>query len=151
MSEAPPRGRQAVVLLVEDDEDHVFLTRESFRDARLACDLHHVPTGIECMQFLRREPPYADAPEPDLILLDLHMPRMNGFEVLEAIKADERLRHIPVVVMTSSSAEEDIRRVYQLQCASFITKPVDFSGFTHLVKELSGYWFQLVMLPPHTP
>lgn len=140
-------GRTAVILLVEDNPDHAFLTREAFEDARLQCDLHHVETGDECMKFLRREGRYAGAPRPDLILLDIHMPRMNGYEVMEAINLDESLRSLTVVVLTSSADEMDVERMYKMRCNSYLTKPVEFNEFAAVVGKLSNYWFELVVLP----
>ena len=140
-------GREAVVLLVEDNLDHVFLTRESFDAAKLRVNLHHVESGDLCMAFLRRLPPYQDAPRPDLILLDLHMPRMDGFEVMAEIAKDEALRNLPVVVLTTSAESLDVSRMYGLRCSSYLTKPVDFESFTAAIRDLGNYWFNLVVLP----
>lgn len=146
-------SRPAVVLVVEDNLDHVFLMRESFLASRLRVDLHHVESGDQCMAFLRREAPYENAPRPDLILLDLHMPRMDGYEVMEEISQDEALRTLTVVVLTTSTALVDVNRMYALGCSSYLTKPVDFQGFTKVINQLTGYWFDLVILPqePGTP
>lgn len=140
-------GRPARILLVEDNEDHAFLTRESLESERLRIDLHHVTDGEKCMAFLRKQPPYQDAPNIDLILLDLHMPRMDGFEVMEAIAADEKLRHTPVIVLTTSRDRQEVERMYKLRCNSFISKPVDFENFSRAVRALAGYWLQVVVLP----
>lgn len=139
--------RPAVVLLAEDNPDHAYLTKEAFQEARLRVELHHVETGDECLAFLRRHPPFEDAPRPDLILLDIHMPRMDGYEVMEAINADEDLRSLTVVVLSTSDDLIDVERMYQLRCNSFLTKPVDFAQFADLVRKLAGYWFELVVLP----
>jgi chemotaxis family two-component system response regulator Rcp1 len=139
--------RPAVVLLAEDNPDHAYLTREAFQEARLRVELHHVETGDECMAFLRRQAPYENAPRPDLILLDIHMPRMDGYEVMEAINADENLRSLTVVVLSTSSDLIDVDRMYALRCNSFLTKPVDFSQFAELIRKMAGYWFELVVLP----
>lgn len=147
MSLVSNSSRVAQVLLVEDNPDHAFLTRESFEVERLRVDLHHVDDGEKCMAFLRREGVYHAAPPVDLILLDLHMPRMDGFEVMDEIAKDEQLRHLPVIVLTTSYEREDVQRMYKLRCSSFITKPVDFNGFTRAVKELAGYWLEVVVLP----
>lgn len=140
-------SRPAQILLVEDNEDHAFLTRESLDMERLRLELHHVTDGEKCMAFLRRQPPYEQAPVIDLVLLDLHMPRMDGFEVMEAIAADERLRQTPVIVLTTSRNHDEVARMYNLRCNSFITKPVDFAGFSRAVREVAGYWLQVVVLP----
>ena len=143
----PAEGREAIVLLVEDNEDHAFLTRESFNEAKLKVDLHHVDNGEKCMAFLRRLPPYENAPRPDILLLDIHMPRMDGYEVMEAIAKDESLKMMPVIVLTTSADIIDVNRMYGLRCNSFIKKPVDFDGFTKAMREIAGYWFSLVVLP----
>ncbi|CAN5692184.1 response regulator [soil metagenome] len=140
-------ARNAVVLMAEDNDDHSFLARESFNDARLKADLHHVVDGMECMAFLRNEPPFENAPRPDLLLLDLHMPRMDGFEVMEAISKDESLRHLTVLALTTSTDSADVRRMYALGCRSFMVKPVEFDTFTAAIKQLTGYWLELVILP----
>jgi len=144
-------GRIAEVLLVEDNDNDAELTRICFRRTRLAVNLHHVRDGEECMAFLRREAPYADAPRPDLILLDLNMPRMNGLEVLEAIGADAQLRHLPVVVLTTSDSDRDVSSSYRLRCSSYIVKPVEFDNFVQVVQTLTDYWFTLVVLPGERP
>lgn len=140
-------GRPAEILLVEDNDNDVELTRIGFKRTHLSINLHHVPDGIECMAFLHKEGQYAGVPTPDLILLDLNMPRMNGREVLEAISKDEGLRHLPVVVLTTSDAERDVLSSYKLRCSSYIVKPVDFENFARVVQSLTDYWFTLVVLP----
>lgn len=141
-------ARFAEVLLVEDNEDDVFFTRESFRRSKLAVNLHHVDDGVECMAFLRKEGAYTDAPTPDLILLDLNMPRMDGREVLAEINQDEMLKHLPVVILTTSKDEGDILLMYELRCSSYIVKPVDFERFMELVRTMNDYWFTVAVLPP---
>lgn len=141
-------SRPAEVLLVEDNDNDVFITRRGFADAKLAVNLHHVENGEKCMAFLRKEAPYTEAPTPDLILLDLQMPVMDGREVLAEIVKDEQLRKLPVVILTTSSAESDILTMYNLRCSSYIVKPVDFTQFQQVVKQLGDYWFALVVLPP---
>lgn len=143
--------RVAEILLVEDNEDDVFLTREAFDAARLRINLSHVDNGERCLQFLRKQGMYADAVSPDLILLDMHMPVMNGHEVLAEIVKDEKLRHLPVVVLTTSYEAADIQKMYDLRCSSYITKPVDFDNFVKMVGQLSGYWLTVVVVPPHPP
>jgi len=141
------KTRVAEILLVEDNEDDVFLTREAFDAAHLRVNLHHVDNGEKCLQFLRKQGPYADAATPDLILLDMHMPVMDGYEVLSEIVKDAKLHHLPVVVLTTSYEAEDIRRMYGLRCNSYITKPVDFDSFTKVISQLAGYWLTVVVVP----
>ncbi len=148
MSNVLARGRPVEVLLVEDNPDDVELMRIGFRRAKFAVNLHHVGNGEECMAFLRREAPYTDVPRPDLVLLDLNMPRMDGREVLAEIDKDEALSHIPVVVLTSSDADSDVLASYRLSCSSYIVKPVDFEQFSSVVRGIGDYWFTLVVLPP---
>ncbi len=139
------------ILMADDDEDDRLLTQEAMEEAKLINDLRFVEDGVELLDYLRREGAYAEpgtAPWPGLILLDLNMPRMDGRRALEHIKADPALRRIPVVVMTTSKAEEDILRSYDLGAASFITKPVTFSALVHLVATLDRYWTGIVCLPP---
>jgi CheY-like chemotaxis protein len=141
-------GRPAEILLVEDSEDDVFLTRKSFENAKLAVNLHHVEHGKKCMLFLRKEGEYADAPTPDLILLDLNMPVMDGRQVLAEIVRDDELRKLCVVILTTSDSERDVLDMYNLRCSSYITKPVDFAQFQRVIEEISNYWFTVVVLPP---
>ena len=140
-------SRIAEILLVEDNEDDVFLTREAFDAARLRVNLHHVDNGEKCMSFLRKQGVYAGVPTPDLILLDLHMPIMDGREVLAEMIKDDSLRHFPVVVLTTSYEAKDIEKMYSLRCNSYITKPVDFDNFVKAISQLAGYWLTLVVLP----
>jgi CheY-like chemotaxis protein len=130
-----------VILLAEDDPDDRLLTREALAESRLANDLRCVENGEELMAYLR----------PGLILLDLNMPRKDGREALAEIKSDADLRQIPIVVLTTSKAEEDIFRSYDLGVSSFITKPVTFEGLVEVMKVLGRYWFEIVELPPSTP
>lgn len=142
------QSRFAEVLLVEDNAHDVILTQEAFKQSRVAIHLHHAKNGLECMAFLRKEGKFQDAPTPDLILLDLNMPIMDGREVLEAISGDQSLNHLPVVILTTSEDEKDVYKMYRLRCSSYIVKPVDFNQFQRVVKELSEYWFTVVILPP---
>ena len=141
------KTRIAEILLVEDNEDDVFLTREAFDAASLRVNLHHVGDGEKCLQFLRKQGEYANKPAPDLILLDMHMPVMDGHEVLSAIVADEQLHHFPVVVLTTSYEAADIQKMYKLRCNSYITKPVDFDNFVNAIGKLAGYWLTVVVMP----
>lgn len=137
------------VLLVEDDPGDVLMTREAFDDDRIGGVLHVVNDGVEAMAFLRREAPYADAPEADLVLLDLNLPRRNGIEVLAEIKDDDRLRRIPVVILTTSDAAEDIERSYQLHANAYVTKAVDFDRFVDDVRSIDDFFITVVRLPRH--
>jgi two-component system, response regulator len=145
-----PDSRAITILLADDDEDDRLMTRDALRDARLHNDLRTVVDGVELMEYLKREGRFADSresPRPGMILLDLNMPRMDGREALAAIKADPELRSIPVVVLTTSKAEEDVIRTYDLGVNSFITKPVTFLGLVEVMKVFSRYWMEIVDLP----
>lgn len=142
-------GRPIEILLVEDNPGDVRLTREALRDGKVRNVLHVAEDGVEAMAFLRREGNYADAPRPDVILLDLNLPRKDGREVLAEIKADETLRRIPIVVMTTSSAEQDILRTYDLHANCYITKPVDLDQFIEVVRSIQEFWLTIVKLPTH--
>jgi chemotaxis family two-component system response regulator Rcp1 len=135
------------VLLVEDSVGDVRLTREAFKDAKVHINLHVAVDGNEAMLFLKRERQYADAPRPDLILLDLNLPRKDGREVLKEIKESPTLAIIPVVILTTSASEEDILRTYQLHANCYITKPVDLDGFLKVVKSIDSFWLSVVRLP----
>ncbi|HEX8392882.1 MAG TPA: response regulator [Longimicrobium sp.] len=145
------RSDGIVILMADDDEDDRLLAREALAQSlALAAELRFVNDGVELMQYLRREPPFADAaatPRPGVILLDLNMPRMDGREALQALKADPELRRIPVVVMSTSQADEDIVRSYDLGAASFITKPVTFEGLVEVMRGFGTYWTEVVGLP----
>ncbi|MFQ5858401.1 MAG: response regulator [Anaerolineae bacterium] len=141
-------GRPIVILLVEDNPGDVRLTTEAFRTNKLRNTLHVVRDGVEALTFLHRERQYAGAPRPDLVLLDLNLPKKDGREVLAEIKADEGLRRIPVVVLTTSQAEEDILKVYNLNGNCYITKPVDLEQFITVVKSIEDFWLTIVKLPP---
>jgi two-component system, chemotaxis family, response regulator Rcp1 len=135
------------VLLVEDSPGDVRLTREAFRDANKAIRLHVAVDGVEAMAFLRRTGAHADAPRPDLILLDLNLPKMDGREVLAQIKEDEDLKTIPTVILTTSAAEADIVRSYQLQANCYLSKPVQLDEFEAVVKSINDFWLTKVKLP----
>jgi CheY-like chemotaxis protein len=135
------------VLLVEDDPGDVLMTREAFEEHKLRNTLHVVNDGVDAVAFLRREGEFSDAPRPGLILLDLNLPRMDGREVLAEIKADENLRSIPVVVLTTSEAEEDVLRSYDLHANAYVTKPVDFEQFIRVVQHIDDFFVSVVKLP----
>lgn len=136
------------VLLVEDNPGDVRLTREALRDGKVHNNLSVAPDGVEALAFLRRQGKYADAPRPDVILLDLNLPKKDGREVLEEIKADPSLARIPVVILTSSEAERDIAQAYALHANCYVTKPVDLDQFITVVKSIENFWFSIVKLPP---
>ncbi len=136
------------ILLAEDNPGDVKLTQKALERGQVLNNLHVVSDGVEAMEFLRQEGEYADAPVPDLLLLDLNMPEMDGQEVLEEVKSDEDLRRIPVVVLTSSAAEEDIVQSYDLHANAFLTKPVDFDGFLDVVGRIEDFWLTVVKRPP---
>ena len=136
------------VLLVEDSPGDVRLTQEAFRDANTHIRLHVAPDGVDAMAFLRREGIHANAPRPDIILLDLNLPKMDGREVLAHIKEDESLKTIPTVILTTSEAEVDIVKSYQLHANCYLSKPVQLDTFESLVKSINGFWLKDVKLPP---
>jgi CheY-like chemotaxis protein len=140
-------GRPIEILLVEDNPGDVRLTIEALKDSKVGNKLHVAKDGVEAMEFLRRTGEHAAAVRPDLILLDLNLPRMDGREVLSAIKSDPKLRTIPVVVLTTSRAEQDVLRSYELQANCYITKPVDLEQFITVVKSIEDFWFTVVTLP----
>jgi CheY-like chemotaxis protein len=136
------------ILLVEDDPGDVLITREAIQSSKVANRLSVVSNGEEALQFLRREQPFADAPRPGLVLLDLNLPRLDGREVLARMKSDPDLRRIPVVVLTTSSADEDIVRSYDLHANAYVTKPVDFDQFMSVVRQIDQFFVSIVTLPP---
>lgn len=140
-------GRLIDILLVEDNPGDVRLTREALHEGRFANNLHVVPDGAEAMAYLRRGPGYESAPRPDLILLDLNLPKKSGLEVLAEIQEDELLRVIPVIVLTSSRDEEDILRAYQHHANCYITKPVNLDAFLRVVLSIEEFWIGIVQLP----
>lgn len=141
-------ARPVEILLVEDNPTDVLLAEEALERAKVSNKLHVVCDGVEAMAFLRREAPYTDVPRPDIILLDLNMPRKNGMEVLAEIKADENLKTIPVVVLTTSKAEEDILKAYGSYANCYVVKPVTFDQFAEVIKSIEHFWFTVVILPP---
>ena len=143
----PTSAKTVDVLLVEDDPGDVLMTREAFEDNKLRNRLSVVSDGVSALAFLRKEGEHADAPTPDLVLLDLNLPKMDGREVLQALKADANLRSIPVVVLTTSEAEEDVVRSYSLHANAYVTKPVDFDRFIEVVRQIDEFFVEVVRLP----
>jgi CheY-like chemotaxis protein len=146
-----PNSRPIEILLVEDNPGDARLTQEALREGKIRNNLHHVKDGVEALAFLRREGSYADAPKPDLMLLDLNLPRKDGRQVLSEMKADARLRTIPVVVLTTSEAENDIVKSYELHANCYITKPVDLEKFIEIVRAIEDFWLAVVTLPSRNP
>ena len=143
-------GRPIEILLVEDNPGDVRLTIEALRESKVRNNLHLARDGVEAMAFLRREGAFADAVRPDLILLDLNLPRKDGREVLSEVKADASLKFIPVVVLTTSTAEQDVLRSYELQANCYISKPVDLEQFITVVRSIEDFWLTIVTLPRGT-
>jgi CheY-like chemotaxis protein len=150
MHSALTAGRPIEILLVEDNPGDVRLAIEALRESKVRNNLQVARDGIEALQFLRREEPHVDAPRPDLVLLDLNLPRKDGREVLAEIKADADLSTIPVVILTTSRAEQDVLRSYELQANCYITKPVDLDQFITVVKSIEDFWLTIVTLPRPT-
>ncbi len=142
-----PRGPLGV-LLVEDDPGDVLIAQEALKASQLTSKLTVVPDGVEAIKYLRRENGYSGVPRPDLILLDLNLPKKSGHEVLAEVKADPALRKIPVVVLTTSGAAEDVLRSYDLHANVFVTKPVDFDHFTSVIKQIDDFFLTVAQLPP---
>ena len=142
-----PDSDEIHVLLVEDDPGDVLMTQEAFEHHKLRNQLHVVSDGVEALSFLRREGEHADAPRPGLVLLDLNLPRKDGRQVLEEVKNDESLRSIPIVVLTTSQAEEDILRSYNLHANAYVAKPVDFERFIDVIRQIDDFFVTVVKLP----
>jgi len=140
-------AKPAEILLVDDDEDYAFLTRRAFGQVRSAANVHHVDDGRKALAFLRRLPPYAAAPVPDIVLLDLEMPVMDGRQVLAEIVEDAELKHLAVVVLSSCDRHANALPPYQLRCSSYICKPADFDDHVDMIRKLAEYWLSVVMLP----
>ena len=143
----PEHVESIEVLLVEDDPGDVVLIQEAFEDNKVRNRLHCVSDGVDALRFLRRQDEFADAPRPDLILLDLNLPRKDGREVLEEVKNDPSLRSIPIVVLTTSQAEEDILRSYDLYANAYVAKPVDFERFIEVIRQIDDFFVSVVKLP----
>lgn len=142
------RPRPINILLIEDNPGDVRLTKEALQEAKVLNNLTNVSDGVEALNYLRRTGKYASATKPDLILLDLNLPKMDGREVLGEVKKDPKLKRIPVVILTSSKAEEDILRSYDLHANSYVTKPVSLDQFLQVVESIEGFWLTVVKLPP---
>lgn len=138
----------AIILLVEDNEGDIELTLEAFSEAKLKNIIYSVRDGVEAMAFLRQQNEYKDMPRPDLILLDLNMPRKDGREVLQEVKQDPQLSKIPIIILTTSDNEVDILRSYELHANCYIKKPVNFDNFFDVIKKIEGFWLSVVKLPP---
>jgi len=147
MSDQISDGRPAEILLAEDNDDDVELTRQGLRRAKLLVNLHRVEDGEKCLAFLRKQGEYQNVPTPDLILLDLNMPRMSGQEVLAEMIKDDHLKGLPVVILTTSEQEQEVFKMYNMRCSSYIVKPVDFDQFLKVVRTIAEYWFTVVVLP----
>ncbi|HMD67453.1 MAG TPA: response regulator [Chitinivibrionales bacterium] len=144
---SPIQSRPIQILLVEDSPSDAKLTISALKLAKVANELHHVEDGVQAMEFLRRQGKYEKAPRPDLILLDLNLPRKDGREVLKEMKEDPKYTNIPVVVLTTSNAEQDVLRSYQLHCNCYVTKPVNFDRFLECVQSIEHFWLSVVVLP----
>jgi chemotaxis family two-component system response regulator Rcp1 len=142
-------NRPVEILLVEDNPGDERLTREALKEGKVYSNLHWVKDGVEAMEFLRRQGKHAGAPRPDIILLDLNLPKKDGREVLQDIKNDNELKRIPVVVLTTSKAEEDVLRTYNLHANCYVTKPVDLEKFIVVVRSIDVFWLTVVTLPPN--
>jgi len=147
MNSMEESSRSIEILLVEDNPGDARLTIEAMREAKVRNRMHVVEDGVEAMEFLRRQGRYGDAPRPDLILLDLNLPRKDGREVLAEVKADPALKRIPVVILTTSRAEEDVLRAYDLHANCYVTKPVDLAQFMKIVSQIDEFWVKVVTLP----
>lgn len=145
---ADEQARPIEILLVDDNDDDIVLLEESLRDSRFVNLLHVVRDGEEALAYLRRQPPYENAAAPGLVLLDINMPKMNGFEVLRAMKAEGALKTIPVVMLTTSTRDEDIVRSYDGGACSFVSKPVSFESLKEVIKQFSLYWSLVAVVPP---
>lgn len=144
----PQSSRPFRALLVGDRMNDVELTRRGFEQARFHVSMDHVENGVECLKYLRKEPPHGKVPDPDLILLDLNMPLMSGREVLAEMVEDEKLRLYPVVVLTTSEAESDVLAMYRLRCSAYLSKPISFPKFLAAIEGLAGFWLSVAQLPP---
>jgi chemotaxis family two-component system response regulator Rcp1 len=143
----PLVSKEVEILLIEDNPGDVLLVKEALLDAKVTNNVHWAKDGVEALAFIQQQPPFADAPRPDLIFLDLNLPRMNGHEVLAFLKEDPRFKRIPVIVLTSSKAESDIARSYDHYANCYVTKPVDLDKFMTVVQSMDHFWIKVVTLP----
>lgn len=141
-------GNPVKILLVEDNPGDIRLTKEALREGKVYNEMHVATDGLEALAFLRQKGQYANAPRPDVVLLDLNLPLMNGVEVLAEIKADPHLKRIPVIVLTTSEDERDILKSYDLHANAYVTKPVDLERFIEIIEQIEGFWLTIVKLPP---
>lgn len=141
-------SRAIEILLVEDNPSDARITENAFQEADFANNLHHVKDGIEALNFLRQVAPFQNAPRPDLVLLDLNLPKLSGMEVLQIIKTDQLLRRIPVIILSQSSANEDILASYDYYANAYVTKPVDLTKFMKIIRLVEDFWVRIVKLPP---
>jgi chemotaxis family two-component system response regulator Rcp1 len=148
MAEWERAGLPVEILLVEDNPGDVRLTQEALKEGKVYNNLHWAKDGVEALEFLQRRGKHANAPRPDIILLDLNLPKKDGREVLSVIKRDDELKQIPVVVLTTSKAEEDVLKSYELHANCYVTKPVDLEKFIHVVQSIDRFWLSVVTLPP---
>ena len=144
------KHRPVNILLIEDNPGDVRLTQEAFKEGRIAINMEVTMDGVEAIKFLRKEPPYEDKFTPDLILLDLNLPKRDGREVLKEIKSDDYLRRIPIVILTTSNAEQDILKSYNLHVNCYINKPVDFDQFFEIIQKIEDFWLSTAILPTMT-
>lgn len=141
------KGKTVEILLVEDNEGDIFLTKKAFQKSKIANELHVAKDGEVAMEMLRNQPPYEDMPRPDVIFLDINLPKKDGTQVLKEIKEDEDLHTIPVVILTSSKAEQDVLKSYDLHANAYVIKPVDLHKFHEVTSVLEDFWFSIVVLP----
>lgn len=139
--------RQANILLIEDNSGDIWLTREAFKQSDKDTNLEVVSDGVEAYKYLKNETPFESKPEPDLILLDLNLPKWDGRDVLKKVKADDSLKHIPIIILTTSNAHKDVINCYKLYANCFITKPVDYESFFSIIKQIETFWLDTVILP----
>jgi CheY-like chemotaxis protein len=141
-------AKETQILVVDDNDGDVFFIWETLKDSSLRCSLSVATDGVEAMNFLRRRGKFAAAPRPDLVLMDVNMPRMNGFEVLKEMKQDADLRSIPVIILSGSNADEDVRRAYDLHASCYVNKPSDLDGMVAVVQGIATFWIKFATLPP---
>lgn len=141
------QNKQANILLIEDNSGDIWLTKEAFNQSKKNTNLEVVSDGVEAYNYLKNQPPYENAPLPDLILLDLNLPKWDGRDVLKKVKSDEDLKHIPIIILTTSNAQKDVINCYKLYANCFITKPVDYESFFSIIKQIETFWLDTVILP----